>query len=373
MGGADGQGMVASGASLIRLARGIGRTVGPILRRMGDDFWQACQGADAIISGLNGVPFFGYEFARRLGAAYCSASILPLRRTRAWANPMWPLSWQLGRGYNLLTHKIVEQLGWQMFRRTINRWQQETLDLPALPLAGAFADLQRLPMLFGVSPLVLPKPVDWGDACELTGYWFLPAPNDWRPPNDLRAFMESGPPPICISFGSMSDRNAEQITQIVLAALQKTGQRGILVTGWGGLHQIDLTPDVFAIDSVPFDWLWPQCAAVVHHGGAGSTGAGLRAGIPSIVVPFFADQPFWGRRVHTLGVGPRLIPRRKLSLENLAAAITQALTDQKMRTRAAELGQLIRSEDGIARAVEAFGRIIQSDMKTVVRVKDTNV
>ena len=358
MGGDDGRGMVASGANLIHLVRGIDRTVGPILRRMGDDFWQACQASDAIISGLNGVPFFGYEFAQCLGVAYCGASVVPLHRTRAWANPMWPLDWRLGRRYHLLTHTLIEQLGWQMFRRTVNQWRHDTLNLPPLPLAGPYADLQRLPMLFGLSSHVLPKPADWGDLCEQTGYWFLQSPTDWRPPNDLIEFLASGPPPICVSFGSMTDRDSAVITRTVLSALSKSGQRGILITGWGGLNEIDRSQAVFAIDTVPFDWLLPQCAAVVHHGGAGSTADGCRAGIPSIVVPFFADQPFWGRRVRKLGVGPRPIPRRQLSADRLAHAMTMAATDEAMQTRAAELGERIRQENGVARAVEFYERMV---------------
>jgi UDP:flavonoid glycosyltransferase YjiC (YdhE family) len=149
----------------------------------------------------------------------------------------------------------------------------------------------------------------------------------------------------------MSNRKPEETAGLVLQALARTQQRAIILSGWGGLHIADLPRSVFMLDSIPFSWLFPRVAAVVHHGGAGTTAAGLRAGVPSIVVPFFGDQPFWGHRIAELGVGPKPIPRKKLTVERLARAIQQALTDQTMRRRAADLGSKIQAEDGIARAV----------------------
>lgn len=112
-----------------------------------------------------------------------------------------------------------------------------------------------------------------------------------------------------------------------------------------------LADTVFRVDSIPHAWLFPRVAAVVHHGGAGTTAAGLRAGVPSIVIPFFGDQPFWGQRLAELGVGLAPIPRKQLTAERLADAIDRAVTDQSMRQRAADLGTKIRGEDGIAHAV----------------------
>jgi sterol 3beta-glucosyltransferase len=186
----------------------------------------------------------------------------------------------------------------------------------------------------------------------------LPRPIDYVPPDDLVRFLAAGDPPVCFSFGSMTDRNSAEITQIVIAALQKTGRRGILVTAWGGLQSIETSDRLFAIVTVPFDWLWPHCAAVVHHGGSGTTSAGLRAGVPSIVVAFMTDQPFWGRRIFELGGGPRPIRRNALTTDRLAEAIEQAVTDRSMKDRAAEIGQRIRSEDGIVRATELIEQIV---------------
>jgi sterol 3beta-glucosyltransferase len=149
----------------------------------------------------------------------------------------------------------------------------------------------------------------------------------------------------------MSSRNPKETADLVLEAVARTGQRAIIHAGWGGLQRTDLPDSVLMVDGVPFSWLFPRVAAVVHHGGAGTTSAGLRAGVPSVVVPFFGDQPYWGQRVVDLGVGPAPIPRKKLTAERLVQAIQTAVTDQTMRQRAAELGAKIRAEDGVARAV----------------------
>jgi UDP:flavonoid glycosyltransferase YjiC (YdhE family) len=156
----------------------------------------------------------------------------------------------------------------------------------------------------------------------------------------------------------MTDPHDAALAQTVLAALKKIGRRGILVTGWGGLPGAERGERVYVIDNVPFDWLWPQCAAVVHHGGSGATSAGLRAGAPSLVVAFMADQPFWGRRIFELGCGPRPIMRKKLTPDRLAEALEQAMTDRTIQQRADQIGQQIRSEDGIVRAIELFEKLV---------------
>ncbi len=189
---------------------------------------------------------------------------------------------------------------------------------------------------------------------RVTGYWFLEHPGGWKPPRELVDFLESGSPPVYVGFGSMNKTDPEELTDIVLRALERTGRRGVLVTGWGGISNSALPDTVFAVDEVPHDWLFKRVEAAVHHGGAGTTAASLRAGIPTIVVPFFADQPFWGRRVAELGVGPEPIPRRSLTVGRLTNAIQRATADGDMKSKAAALGQRIRAENGTERAAEAF-------------------
>lgn len=197
----------------------------------------------------------------------------------------------------------------------------------------------------------MPKPEDWEASCHVTGYWFLEAPDDFVPPADLLDFLADGEPPVSIGFGSMSSRDAETMTAMALRALQQTGQRGLLLTGWGGITQTDLPNSVFKLAAIPHDWLFPKMRAIVHHGGAGTTAAALRSGVPSVVVPFFADQPFWGDRACRLGVSAASIPKGSLSTGRLANAIHQAVTSEPLKAKAAHVGHALQKEDGVAAAI----------------------
>jgi sterol 3beta-glucosyltransferase len=220
-----------------------------------------------------------------------------------------------------------------------------------------------IPMIYAYSPSVLPRPDDWGPFKQVSGYWFLDGSAAFDPPDELARFLEAGPPPVYVSFGSMIDHERDEVTRLVIEAVESAGQRAILHTGWSELGSDTLPESVIVVDEVPHDWLFPQLAAVVHHGGAGTTAAGLRAGLPTVIVAFFGDQFFWGWRVHELGVGPHWITRRKLKVDNLAEAIGMAVRDEGMRRRAAALGVRIRAEEGVTNAVSmiekyaATGRI----------------
>lgn len=169
-----------------------------------------------------------------------------------------------------------------------------------------------------------------------------------------RAFLESGPPAVYVGFGSIAGSDPAATTKVVLNALELSEQRGVLATGCGGLAADTLPETVFKLESAPHDLLFPRMAAVVHHGGAGTTAAGLRAGKPSVICPFFGDQPFWGKRVHDLGVGPAPLPQKKLTADALAAAIGRAATDNGIRQKAQVLGQKLQAEDGAGVAVQVI-------------------
>jgi sterol 3beta-glucosyltransferase len=186
----------------------------------------------------------------------------------------------------------------------------------------------------------------------VTGYWFLDDAPGWVP-GELVDFLRSGPPPLLVGFGSTPFPEPERATDLVVRALTSARQRCVVVSGGSGLATGRLTDDILGIDFVPHDWVLPQVCAVVHHGGAGVTGAAIRAGLPSVVVPVFADQPFWAQRVFELGVGPPPIPARKLTADALASAV-RLTTSPGMRRRAAALGARVRAENGVARAVEAI-------------------
>jgi sterol 3beta-glucosyltransferase len=203
----------------------------------------------------------------------------------------------------------------------------------------------------------VPRPADWDGSSIVTGYWFLDVPDSWQPDPALVEFINKGSPPVYIGFGSMSMFSGAGTTDLVVEALKLAGQRAVLA-GAGRIAAEKTRAGVFIVDAVPHEWLFPRMAAVVHHGGAGTTGASLRAGKPTVICPFVGDQPFWGRRVAALGAGPAPIPQGKLTAEKLADAIHSALTEPRLRTRAASLGETIRVEDGVGRAVAVIeGRL----------------
>jgi sterol 3beta-glucosyltransferase len=239
---------------------------------------------------------------------------------------------------------------WQGFRTADCLARQQILNLPPAPFWGSYKSpiLHRYPTVYGFSPSIIPQPADSRNT-QIVGDWYLDAA-DWTPSPELVAFLNNGAPPVYIGFGSMGSRKPEETADLVLQAIDRTQQRAILQAGWGGLSAADVSENVLMV-SVPHTWLFPRMAAVVHHGGAGTTAAGLRAGIPSIVIPFFGDQPFWGQRVADLGAGTAPIPRKQLTVENLAGAIDRAVTDPIMRQRAAELGAKIQAEDGVGSVV----------------------
>ena len=211
--------------------------------------------------------------------------------------------------------------------------------------------LKSTPMLSAYSPSIIPHPADWPESLHVTGYFFQPSPINWQPPSELKAFLEAGKPPVYIGFGSMSGRNPEQLATLILEALASSGQRGLLLSGWGGLRVKIASEQVFVLDAAPHSWLFPRMAAVVHHGGAGTTAEGLRAGVPAVIIPYILDQPFWGARIKKLGIGPEPIPHKQLNPDRLANAIRIAVSDPAMQQRAKSYGKAIRAENGIRNAV----------------------
>jgi sterol 3beta-glucosyltransferase len=329
------------------------------------DCLEACRGADLVMGGFGGV-ITGQPVAEKLGIPFVQAWLVPFLPTREFPAVSFPTirTW-LGGRLNHPSHVLGWRwLAWPMQRASVNAARQSVLGLPPAPKPDgplAWLNERKYPVLNGFSPHVVPRPADWGAHIHITGYWFLDPPSDWQPPAGLVEFLQAGPPPVYVGFGSMSHGGPAaslRATHMVVKALQLAGQRGILLAGWGGLSQADLPDSVYIVDSIPHSWLFPQVAAVVHHGGAGTTAAGLRAGVPTITVPFISlDQNFWGWRVADLGVGLPPIPSRRLTAKRLARAITAAVTDPLMRQRAAELGEKIRLEDGVAQAVAILGHM----------------
>jgi sterol 3beta-glucosyltransferase len=317
----------------------------------------AAQDIDLILVGVGGLNL-AVALAEKFQIPILPAFLFPFTPTRAFPGILLPSSLpKLGSWFNWVSHLLVQQALWQGFRKADREARSQVLNLPAGSFWGPYKSpiLQQHPTLYGFSPSVIPKPRDWQNT-EIVGDWFLGA-KDWTPPADLVKFLENGPPPVYIGFGSMGIRDPEATAALVVQAIERTGQRAILQAGWGGLSKADVSDRILLVNSVPHSWLFPRMGAIVHHGGAGTTAASLRAGVPTIVVPFFGDQPFWGQRIADLGVGTTPIPRKQLTAEKLAQAIDQAINDPIMRQRATELGTKIKTEDGIARVVTIVNRI----------------
>ncbi|KAM1265722.1 hypothetical protein ACFX2J_035372 [Malus domestica] len=257
-------------------------------------------------------------------------------------------------GYRL-SYQIVDSLIWLGIRDMINDLRKKKLKLrPVTYLSGSQGSDSDVPYGYIWSPHLVPKPKDWGPKVDVVGFCFLDLASNYEPPELLVKWLEAGDKPIYIGFGSLPVQEPQKMTQIIVEALEKTGQRGIINKGWGGLGELAEPKDfIYLLDNCPHDWLFLQCKAVVHHGGAGTTAAGLKAACPTTIVPFFGDQPFWGERVHARGVGPAPIAVDEFSLPKLVDAINFML-DPRVKERAVELAKAMEKEDGVTGAVKAF-------------------
>ena len=347
-----GQAWLQSGRNIVAATKQMKRAVaGNEIMQTFHDVYDVCRGTDAIVYSFMGA--MAYHAAEKLEVPSIIALLQPFSRSRLTPSMIAP-QLPLGGRYNLLTHYLSEQLIWLVASKMINRWRRESLNLPALSWNGLFNRVyeEEHPYLYGFSPSVIPRPADWPAWHHISGYWFLDHDPTWSTPDALLRFLEAGSKPVSIGFGSMTGRGAAKLLDVAVQALEQTGQRAILLGGWADPQSVEVPETIFKIDAVPHDWLFPRMAAVVHHGGAGTTAAGLRAGVPSVLVPFFGDQPYWGRRVHALGVGPRPIQRRGLTVPSLVEAISSAVDDETIRHNASVLGERIRAEDGVQSAVD---------------------
>jgi sterol 3beta-glucosyltransferase len=334
------------------------RRMGPAMRAMVEEEWRAAQAFAPDLLVYHPKMLGSYHIAEKLGIPLAMAIPLPFYTpTRAFPNPFFA-GLRLGGWANRASFRLMSVTG-GMYSGMTNRFRTASLGLPPL---RRFADqlVTRagvpIPILYPCSPQLLPVPADFPPHVHVTGSWFLEPAPAWEPPTSLTTFLEAGPAPVYIGFGSTGGRGAEQRARVVLDALAQAGQRGVLARGWGGLATRDLPDAVYALDEAPHGWLFPRMAAVVHHGGSGTTAAGLRAGKPTVICPSFGDQPFWGRLVAERGLGPEPISQHTLSASRLAEAIHTAATDPAMRQRTTALGEQIRAEDGVGNAVAILER-----------------
>lgn len=350
------EGQALKSGNPIRVMQHMKTTVFPLMRRLLDDTWAAAQNADALI--YHPKALSGLHLAEALGIPAIAAIALPIvAPTSAFPAPGLPLP-NLGGFFNRLTYKLVDAAA-ASFGGMIQEWRQSIgLSAKSNVIQGMMLRGQPVPVLYFYSPHVIPRPADWPPSVHVTGYWFLKDQSGWTPPADLMRFLAEGPAPVYVGFGSMVAENAESFTRTVIEGIQQAGVRAVLATGWGGLRTSDLPASIFRLQEAPHDWLFPQMAAVAHHGGAGTTGAGLRAGKPTVIVPFIADQPFWGQQIEKLGLGPAPIPQKRMTAAALAEALKIAVTNDSMRERAVQLGARIRTEDGVGEAVRVIQQVL---------------
>ncbi|MCB8924141.1 MAG: glycosyltransferase family 1 protein [Ardenticatenaceae bacterium] len=342
--------METGGANPLRSIGAVRQMIAPVIQQMAADAYAACEDAQALIC-LGVFAAFGQAIAEALGIPIIHVEPTPLLPTGAFPAPSWPIQRNLGHWHNYLSGLAMLDVVWLWYRPFVNAFRQ-SLGLTGSTAVQFIRALKATPMISAYSPHLIPHPPDWPDHLHITGYFFLDSYADWQPSAELCAFLAAGEPPVYIGFGSMAGRNPEKLAQLTLDALALSGQRGLLLTGWGGLQTASVPDNVFVLDAAPHAWLFPRMAAVVHHGGAGTTAEGVRAGVPSIIVPFVLDQPFWGARIKALRVGPDPIPQKQLTAERLAAAIIRAVSDSAMRQRARVLGTAVQAENGVDNAIQ---------------------
>jgi len=356
--------LVGAGRNPLKYARRFRPLLRPHVERGLEDCLAACEGADAVL--YTPLGFAGFMAAEHLGLPSVGSVVEPLFvRSDAYPSAVLgapPVGVPMPGGlYNRLSHPAVEQLYWRIIEPLVAE-ARRNLGLPPMPtLRSPLAEIhrRRRPLLLGWSRHVLPVDRRTEDRMPTTGYWFLDHERGWKPPEKLRKFLEDGEPPVALGLGSMTGVEAAKTGRIVSGtaeALGRTGLRGVLLSEDTGIERVLPDNVVRVSGEVPYDWLFPRVAAAVHHGGAGTVAAALRAGLPSVVVPVLPDQAFWAHRVSSLGASPPPIPQRKLTAQRLSGAILQAANDPVMRGRCEALGTEIAAEDGVARAVEAFER-----------------
>jgi sterol 3beta-glucosyltransferase len=313
----------------------------------------ASAGAGLLIGVSNSI-LLVKALAEVRGIPFAIARLQPLTLSRMQAPIMFGCARRKVSGMvSLGAHYLIFKLLWDVMRPAINEIVRPQLGLKKYPWYGPyFRDLHRSKVINGFSEQVMARPADWTENSQVAGYWFLDEP-EWTPPAGLREFLAAGPKPVYVGFGSMVSGNAEDFTRKVLAGVKKSGRRAVLATGWGALNGEDGQQDeqTFLLRHAPHDALFPLMAGAVHHGGAGTTAAAVRAGIPSTVVPFFGDQPFWAHCLQQRGVAPAALERRTLTAEALAGAIKE-MGRPEMVAAAVALGRAVSAEDGIGRAIE---------------------
>ncbi len=300
----------------------------------------------------------GQHLAESLAVPAVAATTIPAYvPTRRFPSPQWAATIRLPGPINMLSYYATRWVIAAPCRREIDHWRTHEAGLARRrgrhdPLKDVFG--QAVPVLHAFSRHILPPPDDWPDTAQVTGYWFLPTPDTWQPPDKLARFLAAGPPPVYIGLGSTSLGEPGPLVASVEQAVTRLGIRALVSRGYRGLTGLGHSERMLQIGNVPHDWLFPRVRAVVHHGGVGTGAAALAAGRPQIICPAGVDQPFWGHRMHELGVAPTALPLRSLNAAGLEQALRQVIENPAMTERSAALARDINAEDGVKTAISAL-------------------
>jgi UDP:flavonoid glycosyltransferase YjiC (YdhE family) len=321
---------------------------------------EVAAGCDVLI-GAGLAACAGFCAAEKLGIPILGAGMFPLTPTAEFPSPFLPPRRMPG-WLNQLSHHLVVYVLWRELRKAINSARVTVCGLPPRkkPWIGH-------PMLYGVSPSLLPRPADWPSNAYMCGQWVRPV-RDWNPPQSLRDFLAAGEPPVYVGFGSMVGFDRDTLLNAVVTAVG--GRRALFYPGWTGAQGLKLPGNFCVIADTPHDWLFPKVSLVIHHGGSGTTHSATRAGVPSIVLPFAGDQPFWAERLRVLGVAPETPGGRHVPAQLLERAI-DAAGASPMRSRAATLGARMRAEDGPASTVATLESLLPVRMNNAAPHWDT--
>jgi sterol 3beta-glucosyltransferase len=311
----------------------------------------AAAGTDLLLTAYGPAPL-GRLVAEGMGIPSVGVYLAPGVPTREFSPPGWPVAGPPSPADNLAAGREVLARTGSIYTDVLRRLRAR-LDLPAVT-AEAPSPPGDWPICHGFSPAVVARPSDWPENVHVTGYWWPVRPRGWQPPVLLLDFLGAGPPPVFVGFGSMTP-NHERLQDVVAAAVKRAGVRAIVQAGWAELGPAG--DDILLVDDLPHDGLFPRTAAVVHHAGAGTTGAGLRAGVPAVPVPVLVDQPFWAARLHRLGVAPHPLPMDELTADTLSDALRSCLDRSTYRHRATEIASRIRAEDGPAAVLALITRL----------------
>lgn len=353
MGSEKGLAWAESGHHPLRQLRIMRQLLAEYGDRLGQTIVQGAAATDLLISSFTSETI-AQSISEKTGVPHLNILLqpqLPSRFGPVLLQPVRPHTFSRLNGW---IAELAERLIWWVSAEATNKLRTHQLGLPPMDRESFRCGRLNTPHLMGFSRHVVPPAPDWPPHAVVTGYWFLDEEAGWQPSSELSRFLEAGDPPVYIGFGSMPHRDSLTTITLIQQAVQQAGQRAIIGLGWNQSRLLPLPDNLFIMQTAPHYWLFPQMAAVVHHGGAGTTAEGLRAGRPTLIVPHMADQPYWGRRVEELGVGGKAVPRHKLTAKTLAKRLNQLVYDETIRQNAKALAAKIQQEQGVETAIQTI-------------------